>query len=225
MPSGLYTISFKATRGVVALCSLDKKHLADQAAWDQLRTALVGARFPISMAGGGAPLEIAASRLGCDLVRDLPALELASVLADPYRYRVSLEPAGPTPAEPGDGKEKILAPADTNAVETIELIASAEPRVQVTLAREPPRGLTGYLLFEGQEPLAKPTEPASKDAAGASNVLVFDLPLGLTITAGTAYAVMVFLEGAPIEARKVTAAGTRKAPAAPQPVKPPRART
>src|SRR5512147_2925575 len=149
MPSALYTISFKATRGVVALCSCEKKNLVDPAAWEQFRTTLIGASLPISMSGSGAALEIAASELGCDLVRDLPALELASVLADPYRYCVSLDPAGPTPAQPGDGKEKVLAVADTNAVTTIEVVAGAQPQVKVTLAREPPKGLTTHLLFDG----------------------------------------------------------------------------
>src|SRR3954464_6166065 len=96
MSSALYTISYKPTCSVVALCSFEKKNLVDQAAWDQFLTTLIGAKLPISISSHDAAIEIAASDLGGDLVKPLAPLDLEAVLMDPYSYRVSVDPAGVT---------------------------------------------------------------------------------------------------------------------------------
>src|SRR5690242_10713905 len=147
MPSALYAISHKATRSLLALCSFEKRDLVDSAAWDQLLASLVGARLPISISGG-APIEIDASELGCDLVTNLSPLELEPVLADPYAYRVSVDPAGAV-VQPGDGKEKALKSAGKYRVTAIALTAGTEQSVTVTLKAAPLTNLTAQLLLEG----------------------------------------------------------------------------
>jgi hypothetical protein len=208
MPSALYTISYKPTCGVVALCSFEKKLLPDQAARDQLLSTLIGTRLPILMSGNTATLEIAASELGCDLVPDPLPQELEDILANPYRFRVSIDPDGTAPTVPGDDHEKLLIATRRTAVQTIELFSGAptdEPAAQVvvTLGSEPDAGITARLLFEGRVPLLRQTR-VTEDGRTVSRQLVFEL-VDTTVVTGQEYGAMFLMQDAPIVARMLKA--------------------
>jgi len=205
MPSALYAISYRPTCSVVALCSFENQDLVDPAAWDQLLAALVGAALPISMSTSGAALEIAASELGCDLVKDPSRQDFETALAEPYRFRVTLDPEPPTLPILGDGKEKVLRKANKNAVKAIALVDGTPAQVKVTLATAPPDGVAARLVFEGRDPVSKEPsrDPASKD-------LVFTLPADVSINPSASYGVVFFMEGTPVEARSVKAPAAAK---------------
>jgi len=202
MSSALYAISYTPTSSVIALCRLEKQTLVDQAAWDQLRAALVGQRLPISISTSAPTVELAlpAGELGCDLVNDLSPLDLEPVLAEPFRYRVVVDPAGPTVA--GDGKPKLLGKADVHSVSSITLTpASDGARAKVTVTLRDKANVAGArLVFEGRAPISSeprpPTEPLSDE-------VVFRLPAGVAIVEGTSYAVMFLMEDTATEARLV----------------------
>src|SRR5689334_12184980 len=115
MPSALYAISYVPTGSVVALCSFEKQDLPDRPGWARLLATLVGARLPISLSTSGAPLELPASELACDLLKAPSRQDYEAALAEPYRFRVSLDPDGAAVPELGDGKEKVLKRADKYA--------------------------------------------------------------------------------------------------------------
>jgi hypothetical protein len=104
MPATLYAISFQPTASVLAVCSFEKQNLADAAAWQQLRDALVGDALPINL--GAAPkFKVPASFLAVDAIPTV--LPSDDVVLNPYLHQVSL--LSPTDAVvPGDGKDKIL---------------------------------------------------------------------------------------------------------------------
>ena len=199
MPSALYAISYRPTCSVVALCSFEKQDLVGPAAWDQLLAALVGAALPLSMSTSGATIEIVASDLGCDLVKQPSRQDFEAALAEPYRYRVSLDPETPTLPILGDGKEKVLRKANRNAVKSIALIDGVSAQVKVTLASPPPDGFIARLIFEGRDPATASRETST------SRDLLFTLPSDVTITASASYGVLFLLDGAPVEARSVKA--------------------
>lgn len=203
MPSALYAISNKSTAGVIALCSLEEQELPDPAAWNRLLATLVGPRLPISLSTNGGSFELPATELGCDLVRPPSQQELEAVLAEPYKYRVIVEPDEGAPVRPGDGKEKVLQRATSNAVQAIALMPGRDglAQVRVTLASPPPEGAEVRLWFEGALAMRV---PAPRGAAVSAD-LFFTLGNDVTINVGASYGVMVFMAGAPIEARSVRA--------------------
>jgi hypothetical protein len=207
MPSALYTIAYKPTSSVVALCSLEKKPLSDAAAAEQLLTTLIGDKLPVLTAGSTAAIEIAASELGCDLVKDPSARELEAIVADPYRFRVSIDPNGTTPTTPGDGKEKFLIAAQVNTVSAIELFAGSPDgptaQVVVTLTTNPDAGVTTRLLFDDRVPMLRQTS-LEQDGRTVSTQIAFDL-VDAAIDEGSEHGVMFLMEGTPVVARKVKA--------------------
>ena len=208
MPSALYTIAYKPTKSVVALCSFEKRELSDAAAADQLLTELVGAGLPVPLSGSAPAIEIAASELGCDLVADPATADFQGLLANPYRYRVNIDPeeANAT-TTPGDGKEKFLITAAAIGVSSIELIigspSSSTAHVVVTLTGAVTFPATARLLFDDRGPMVVQTTLEEKGIT-VSRVLVFQR-VDAEIKAGEEHHVMFFMEGAPVVARTLNA--------------------
>jgi hypothetical protein len=227
MSSALYAISYVPTGGVVALCSFEKQELLDQAAWDRLRDTLVGTRLPISLPTGGVPLEIPPNELGCDLVRVPSRQDYEDALAEPYRFRVSLDPEESGPVRPGDGREKVLRRANKNAVQSITLIVAGDvlTQVKVTLASPVSVGVDARLLFEGE--FATRVASATRDPTVSD--LFFKLGSDAAVTPGASYGVIFFMAGVLLESRSVRVSDSKAsaattptaAPAAPA-VSPPK---
>lgn len=222
MPSALYAISYRPTASVVAVCSLEQQELPDRPSWLALLETLVGTGLPISLPTRTGSFEIPVHELGCDLVRPPSQKDLEDVLAEPYQFRVTLDPGGAGTVQPGDGQEKVLRRAGENAVQSIALNVKngAPPQVQVTLASRALEGIEARLLFEG--------EPAPRVPSATRDATVSDLcftPSNVTITPGATYGVMFFMAGVPVEARSVRAPDRAEtpAPAAPPAGTPPKA--
>ena len=221
MPSALYAISYRPTASVVALCSLEKQDLPDKAAWDRLLATLIGPRLPISLLTSGAPIEIPAYLLGCDLVRPPSQQELEAALAEPYRFQVGLEQEGPTVPELGDGKEKILKPATRYSVASIGFRNTpGEPiGIKVTLSSQLDGETSANLWFDGRG-LAQREATATLTAAATpapTRDLTFALGPNVTLTPGASYGVVLFLAGAPVEARPVRFPAASSSHPAPSP--------
>ena len=220
MPAALYAISYRPTASLVALCSFEQQDLADEPAWARLLTMLVGARLPISLSTGGAPIELATNELACDLVQTPSRQDLEAVLAEPYRFRVSVDPDAPGLPPLGDGKEKVLRKANRFAVGSIALIVAppAPARVKVMLSNAPPDGVNARLLFEGRPPATRDPQ-AARDGTAPTD-LFFTLPSDVTITPGASYGMVFLMEGAPVEARSVRAPDITASTAGPPPTAP-----
>jgi hypothetical protein len=217
MPSALYTIAYKPTSSVVALCSFEKREISDAAAAAQLLGELVGVGLPVPMSRAGAAIEIAASELGCDLVTDPSPQDLQAILANPYRYRVNSAPTEAATTTPGDGKEKVLIAADVIGVSSVELIPGAPSgptaHVVVTLTGNVTFPATARLLFDDRQPMVLQTSLEEKGLA-VSHELVFEL-VDIEVEPEEEHDVMFLMEGAPVVARTLTARGPESDAAAP----------
>lgn len=200
MPTTLYAISYRYTAGLVALVSCEGQDLGAEGAPGRLLTALVGARFPISISAAGAPIEVPELDLACDPVKPPPQQDLEVALAEPHRFRVALDPDAPVLPQLGNGKEKILQPVSGYRVGTIALVTpDGDPaQVKVTLSSAAPVALEARLLFEGRSVQKESTRDPSRE-------LSFTVPSDIAINPGQRYSVVFLMEGAPIEARIVRA--------------------
>jgi hypothetical protein len=184
MSAAFYTISFKATSNVLAVCSFEKQAPADQAAWDKLRDALVGSKLPIRLAT--PPMfEIAASLLAVDALSGTPDAELTT---NPYLFQLSLASADPVVA--GDGKDKLVKKAADNAYDSVAG-DNGTKTVTVKLLYPSTPDVPAWLLYEGQSPVAGNLDPSDT----TNKTIAFRLPTTVTIAADDEF--VLLMQGLP----------------------------
>lgn len=158
MPAALYAISFKKTGNLLAICSFEKQAPADQAAWDQLLTTLIGDKLTMAIGPAGPMIALAPQDLALDAIGG-PA-QPENVIANVYSYRIDLSDPN---TRPGDGKDKALAPANANAVTAMKIDAVARQVIVTLNTAEGAVAHKVYLLFEGCDPVEHETTIGSAD--------------------------------------------------------------
>jgi len=139
MPVAVYALSYKDTGSVLALCSLEKQAVVDQASANALRDRLVGDELAISMSTRGQPITIAAEDLVLDEVEVADPRALAG---DPYAYQLAAVSDGPSRF--GDGTPKQLVQPGNN----VTLRLDADGTLTATTANDPQR-INLYAILEG----------------------------------------------------------------------------
>jgi hypothetical protein len=187
MPVALYAVSHAKTFSVLAICSLEKQTLPDQAAWDNLRDRLVGDKLAISMTTNTLrPIMIDASELAVD---EVAATDLNPIYDNPYAFMLA-EQAG-TALIAGDGKPKKL----TTPVKVVTVTLKPNGALTITRTIKTKR-LTVCVVFEG--------EAAVTQAFEINDTFVDFHPTTPTV-ANNRYAVVVIAQDCPTIAMMVTA--------------------
>lgn len=188
MPAALYTISFAATRSVVAVCSLEQHELPDAAAHAAFRTRLVGDRLVLSMSTlTQGELAIEAGELAVD---EVEVADPRPVVGNPYAYQLTgLAPTDPV--TPGDGKPKKVTRPGSSA----EVTLTQTGTLTIKLTNPPAQQITVAAVFEGQDLVTNTLAPPADTVT---------FPVG-ALVANAYYAVVVIAQGVPTTAVMVQA--------------------
>jgi hypothetical protein len=186
MPAALYGVSFKKTGHLLAICSFEKRELADSTAAQQLLEDLVGKSLVIS-AWLRSPIKVDLDQLAADPLRGQAAPP--DKIANVYGYQVQ---AGGGAL--GDGKEKDLALATGNTINKLELDANAI--LKVTLGVADSISHDAWVLFEGAAAPIKGTSTAGQPTIKIS------IPLPVSST--QSYGFLFLMDGIPATSAYVT---------------------
>jgi hypothetical protein len=182
MKPALYTVTHKATRNVLGVCSFEKQVLADQDARDALRERLVADKLPIAMSTHGPGIEVPGTDLAIDEIEiDFSAID--PIVGAPYLYHVKSSLTDP--AKPGDGSPKTLE-LSSNSLFKVELQHTGSLTIELTNAPQPTADI--FVVFEGEPPRHSQVTTPNK-------VVVVPVP---PVTAGNYYGMLLVITDVPV---------------------------